>query len=517
MQKILTTAAVLVAALGLPRLADAATRYVDTASEIESAVATANPGDQIVIDGGSYSINAVTTRDGTSTSPITLRAASGETVILSADDDTRRVLELNSASHWVIKDLYLRGSRHAIVQIEGGTNITIRNCEIYDGTKKGIVANGDLITIEDSVIRDIKQPVGGSDTQGIAAWKASRLRIRRNMFATPGDGVLIGGAAAPQVSTDVRIYDNHFHTKASWDNVYNVENAIDIKNADGVVITDNVIHRYQKFSGADSGQPINIVSHDQGAANCRVDDVRIERNTIYDVGRGIAIASFYGPVTDVTVRKNVFYAVNQSRFPGEVPGGVLTWDADNVDVDNNTFVDVEGYAIWSWGDVSGYTARNNILRRTEGVRKETGGTVSHTCRYSTPSTGGTGDVYGNQRFVNDSGRDYHLLSSSPCIDKGYNIGISFAGTKPDMGRYEYSDSLMPEPEPVVGKALTRAQLALLEEDEPAPAPGVDRPEETVTEAPVVARAVGSPLAPLAAGGLTAAGLALFLLDRRRGR
>ncbi len=422
--------------VSVPALSHAANKYVNTSSEITSAVANAKAGDTIIIDGGSYSVNLVSSRDGTSTSPITLRASKGKTVVLSAKDQTKRVLDLAEASHWRIEDLHMRGSRHAMIRIEGGTDNVISNCEIYDGTKKGIIANGDNIVIEDSVIRDIKVGIGDGDTQGIAIWDGSRVTIRRNMFATPGDAILIGGAAADTTSTDIVIDDNHFHTLSSWDDRYNVENAIDIKNADGVTIKNNVMHRYQQFDGTDSGIAINIHTHDAGADDPYIDDIMIEGNLLYDMGRGIAIAEVYGPGSDVTLRRNIFYAITHDRSPDDRPAAIIAQDWNGLKIDNNTFVDVEGPAFWTFGDMDSYSARNNILRRTEGIKRESGGNVDYTCRYSTPTTGGSHDVSGNQKFVDDSDRDYRLLSSSPCVDRGLKIGLSFEGAAPDIGRYE---------------------------------------------------------------------------------
>jgi len=61
---------------------------------------------------------------------------------------------------------------------------------------------------------------------------------------------------------------------------------------------------------------------------------------------------------------------------------------------------------------------------------------------------GTGNISGDPLFVNPSANDYHLQSSSPCIDKGYNSAPSLPGTdfegdprivagNVDMGADEY--------------------------------------------------------------------------------
>jgi hypothetical protein len=418
--------------LGLVRVA--------TETGLTTAMTNADPGDVIEVNGGTYDVNLLTSRDGTSDQPITLRAAPGEIVVLSARDATLRTLDLQSASHWRIEGLKIRGSRHANVRIDGGTDVVIDGCEIYDGTKKGIIANGDLITIRNSIIRDIKQPLSGDDTEGIVAWRASRLRIHDNFIATPGDGILIGGAnELTRISTDVRIYRNHIHTRSSWVGVYKVENAIDVKGAEDVVIADNEIHRYYDHVAMDGGVALLVQSHDEGAPDLRIDDVRIERNEIYDVGRALSVQSVHGPGRTVDFRRNVVYAVSQDNLDGgKYPGGVFVGDWEGIDIDNNTFVDVDHAAVHAWGSLSGLRVRNNVFRRTGGVVKDrVSGLVDYSCRYTTPETGGAHDVVSSQHFVDDAGRDYRLAPDSPCIDEGTEVGLSFEGTRPDIGRFEY--------------------------------------------------------------------------------
>jgi nitrous oxidase accessory protein NosD len=405
--------------LGTTAPASAETRRVSTSEALQTAVDQAKPGDVIQVAGGKYAVNLTITADGTAERPITLAAAPGAKVVLSAADDSRRVLELSNASHWRIEGLGMRGTRHAVVQITGGTDVTIRGCEIYDSAKKGIIANGDLITIEQSVFRDIRQPVGGEDTQGIAAWAASRLRIRDNLFETPGDGVLIGGAGElSKTSTDVRIYRNHFHVKPEWYGKWHVENGVDAKNVDGLVISDNVFHGYHGHEGDDPmGCAIGVVTRDPEVKG-RIDDVRIERNTIYDVNRGIAAQGADGPGAKLVIRDNVFARILDANGPeAKPPAAVHLGDWNDARVEQNTFVDVEFAVVHTHGKLEGFAFRDNVLRRTAGlVREAKGGVVERTC--GDTRGGGKDDVLAEARFVDEAGRNYRLAAGSPCAGKG---------------------------------------------------------------------------------------------------
>jgi hypothetical protein len=142
---------------------------VASVADLEAAVERARPGDDIVIAPGDYAVNLRLRRSGAPGAPVTLRA--GGRVVLAARDPRLRVIEVEGARHWRLVGLALRGSRHANLRItESSGDIVVRDCEVFDAGKKGIIANGDDILIDHCFIHDIKQPVGGEDTQGIVTW-----------------------------------------------------------------------------------------------------------------------------------------------------------------------------------------------------------------------------------------------------------------------------------------------------------------------------------------------------------
>jgi len=51
---------------------------------------------------------------------------------------------------------------------------------------------------------------------------------------------------------------------------------------------------------------------------------------------------------------------------------------------------------------------------------------------------GSNNINVNAQFVDSSNLDFHLLSTSPCIDTGTDIGLPFIGSNPDMGCFEYN-------------------------------------------------------------------------------
>ena len=117
------------------------------------------------------------------------------------------------------------------------------------------------------------------------------------------------------------------------------------------------------------------------------------------------------------------------------PSGIALQDAPYSIVKNNIFYDFryEAYSI-TGSSATGLDAGYNLAYRTDG-KTPTGTPRSH-------------DLWGvDPEFVYPSGQDYHLQSTSPCIDKGTAVsGVTndydgiprFQGSAYDIGAYEYS-------------------------------------------------------------------------------
>lgn len=117
------------------------------------------------------------------------------------------------------------------------------------------------------------------------------------------------------------------------------------------------------------------------------------------------------------------------------PSGIALQDAPYSTVKNNIFYDFryEAYSI-TGSSATGLDAGYNHAYRTDG-KTPTGTPRSH-------------DLWGvDPKFVYPSGQDYHLQSTSPCIDKGTAVsGVTndydgiprFQGSAYDIGAYEYA-------------------------------------------------------------------------------
>lgn len=136
-------------------------------------------------------------------------------------------------------------------------------------------------------------------------------------------------------------------------------------------------------------------------------------NTIYNLGStqfGIKYEEMAGTFSASNVKNNIIYGFSK---------GLVIEDKDN-----------DGHAIWHTNNLF-YGNRANIQKDVGGVYKAIA--LDRT------------ELTSNPHFVNAAEEDFHLQSSSRCINAGTRVGFTSDiekvtvpyGTTPDMGAYEY--------------------------------------------------------------------------------
>jgi parallel beta-helix repeat protein len=164
----------------------------------------------------------------------------------------------------------------------------------------------------------------------------------------------------------------------------------------------------------------------------------VYENDIHDDWKGIPASGYdaisYGIKLDATVRAGDHNTIRNNRI----------WNITTAD--NNT------YAIWVYG-----SSYNNVYNNTVfGCYNiflnisNTGLDVRNNLAYNCTNNSG-GWIYGSDpKFVNPAGTppDFHLQSTSACIDKGVNVKLPYIGTAPDLGAYEYDPAGSPPKAPM---------------------------------------------------------------------
>jgi PKD repeat protein len=189
-----------------------------------------------------------------------------------------------------------------------------------------------------------------------------------------------------------------------------------------------------------------------------------------------------GNAHDITIKNNIF----------EVGWGVNCSNSHNIFIYNNTFIGdlsiTSGYPgafIADDGTVSNIEIKNNISVDYKGNGNHrnltgcTGLVVDYNCLYNTDGSYPNAVFPGPQshelwgkdpKFVNPSNRDFHLQSTSPCVNTGavmpdntwdYELNPRPVGSGWDIGGYEFNPGGPKEPENPVAQFFANPSQGFL--------------------------------------------------------
>ncbi len=431
-------------------------------------------GSYVEIHGGPYAGGQITfTANGTATNPVWIRGASATTKPIIRGET------IPSGSYVILENLYYDTSSTTIdIRPLSGSSLhhaVVRNCEfagpgVADGSASVIGINGEAgnrfsdIVIFNNKIHDFgdNNATAENDYHGVKPSRyVDRVWILNNtIYNMGGDSVQVGSASmtADERSSHTYIGGNIFYG--------NYENAVDIKQATDVIVSQNtmfntrnpllVIHYnperiwtiYNIFHSSESGfistgsidtyvvgnvfYNLHGSSPDVGSSAVRArgsTTLHVVNNTIHDVDNGIYIES---GSNYVMASNNIISGVHTSLYHVYVAG---SGGASGSTLHHTLFWQSDGRARIGWGDSSAM----NLSEFRSGNSGE-----------------GTGALEADPRFMNPVSRDFGLQSGSPAIDAGvtdsvyttffntYQISIerdALSRSRPvglawDMGAYE---------------------------------------------------------------------------------
>ncbi|MEM7501092.1 MAG: right-handed parallel beta-helix repeat-containing protein [Pseudomonadota bacterium] len=294
---------------------------VHPTGNLKGAVASLQPGDELVLRQGTYTFSEriVLRLNGTPAKPIVIRAADNERVTLTQTSRWRNIVEVRDSSHLVIRGMHFTGGSQGI-RLINSNYITIEDCEVSATGDVAIAANA------------------GGTYEG--------LTLRRNHIhhtSGHGEGIYLGcNRDTCRVANSV-VEGNYIHHTNSFH--VSQGDGIELKEGSyGNVIRDNVVHDTNYpgilvYSTANNGPP-NVV---EGNVVWNSDDntVQIAADTIF---------------RNNIVLGNVSLQRHQSGRPG------------NIEFVHNTIIsDRNGLDVW---DISGpiLIANNAIFSRGNALR-----------------------------------------------------------------------------------------------------------------------------------------------------
>lgn len=359
---------------------------VDSQEEFERLANSLKPGDELILHGGVYSQNArrAVTAKGTAALPIVIRAAEGETPLLTRpvdNIDKYNNIEFIDCSYLIVRGIRFRGGSSGVRFIRGH-HITFEECEIFETGNNALTMNS-----------------GNCD-----AFIIRRNHIHHtglsNRGSTEGEGMYIGVHNGSYITTNTVVEGNYIHHLRGTSNGGN--DGIEIKfGSYGNIVRDNVIHdtnigrRYPGIFVYGGGKETNIV----------------EGNVIWNAGEGIQV------VSDAIIRNNIIFNCSITGITAAPHAAVPR--VRNVKIVNNTIVNHPKGVLIRWKNANNMIFANNAIYCPESTAIDAQGIPARR-----DVTFSTNYVEGRLRGLNiDNSRFYQ------------GSGISTAFTEPNKKNY----------------------------------------------------------------------------------
>jgi Right handed beta helix region len=335
--------------------------------ELEARANALQPGDVLILHGGVYTqtCRCAITANGTPANPITIRAADGETPIVTRPVPAnfrydQNNVEIVNSSYLVIKGLRFKGGDGGVSFI-GGHHITFEDNEVYE--------------------------TGNNHHTGLPASAAG---------TTEGEGLYVGCNNAACVASNHLIEGNYIHhTRATSDGG---NDGIEIKvGSHSNIVRNNVIHdttdgrQYPCIFVYGGGPGPNVVEGNAmwncGEAIQVVSDAVVRNNLVLNSMTGITAAPHaqVAQLRNVTIVNNTIYGHSTCVF--------VRWSgASNMILANNAFYCPGGAAVNGSGLTgSGLTISSNYFEgassgtAADGARFVGGGTAASGLRRAGPA------------------------------------------------------------------------------------------------------------------------------------
>ena len=278
---------------------------------INTALTWANPGDTVMLRGGTYNGTVSFSRSGTAGKNITVKAYPGEKPVLDGSNISisgwQAILTLKDIQYITLDGLDICNLTSALINtdpegifINGASHdITIKNCNIYNIKNTASLANwrsAHAILV-----------IGSNNTTAISNLAITGCTVHDTQTGTSENITLAGNVDSFTVSHNT---------------IYNTENiGIIIAGGDGLNSSGNVAVNYARNGVVSDNTLYNISMSNSvavwGAGNygaiaiylCGNAGTIVERNKIYDSDRGIGLvseSSIYATRTSI-VRNNFVY------------------------------------------------------------------------------------------------------------------------------------------------------------------------------------------------------------------
>ena len=373
--------------------------------EIRQALTLVGPGDNVLVADGTYLGFDMNSKIGAPSSPISVRAAGTNAVVLVTTDrtDNRDTIHIINSAYVVIEGLRAFNANRAALRVEGGHHVTVRNCVFGNNATWGLFTG-----FSDDLLIENNECFGSATQHGIYVSNSgdrptlrgnrchdnfgSGIQLNADVNIQPGDGIITGALLENNI-----LYSNGAGGGGAF-------------NLDGV--QDSVIRNNLLFNNHASGI---ILFQIDGAEGPRGN--RVYHNTIDMAADGRWALNFLQTTGTNVARNNIL--LTRHSFRGGLRFGD-TNDAAHTDSDYNILTRI--------------TPDDNAVLTL--AQWQTQGHELHSI---------TGTL--TNLFVDTTVANYHLLTNAPAVNFSQALATVTAdlegnsrpsGGAADMGCYELS-------------------------------------------------------------------------------
>ncbi len=296
--------------------------------EFENVANTLQPGDELVLHGGTYSQSCrrAITVNGTAASLIIIRAATGESPLLTRpanNIDTQNNIEIVNSSHLILRGLRFQGGSTG-VRFIGGNNVTLEDSEIFETGNNAIAMNSG--NTDAFIIRRNHIHHTGLSTSG----------------TTEGEGMYIGCNNASCIASNHLIENNYIHHLRATSDGGN--DGIEVKVGSwGNILRNNVIH------DTNIGRQFPCIFVYGGGSGVNI----VEGNALWNCGEAIQV------VADAIIRNNLI--LNSAITGITAAPHAQVAQMKNVTIVNNTIYGHPECLFVRWSTASNMILANNAV------------------------------------------------------------------------------------------------------------------------------------------------------------
>jgi hypothetical protein len=269
-------------------------------------------------------------------------------------------------------------------------------------------------------------------------------------------------------------------TPASSGTKWTVKNIFELKNAEHVTVTGNIIENV--WAAGQYGYAIVLTPRNQNGSSpwVRLRDITISNNIVRHAAGVVQLAGYdvNSPTLQtqgVTIRNNLFYDIDPGKWGGSAKAFLIGDGPATITIDRNTIIGTNSSVVYAYGSktITGFVYTNNIAKHgTYGIMGENGRPGQYSIDKYFPSSnitynvlaGGTASNYPKPNAFPTltqwtasfpGGDDYRILTTSVFYGAGIggsvpgaNIGtVSAAVSGVEIGTSTSTSTSTPPPPP----------------------------------------------------------------------